>query len=254
VRLKNKVIVVTGAALGMGQAMARLFAKEGAQVIAGDKNVTALEQTTTGIKEAGGTVTGVRCDISVRADAEALVNTAHSQHGKLDGLVNNAGIIDRLQPVGTLDDEVWNRVLGVNLNGAMYASRRAVQLMLESKGGSIVNISSFAGTSGAMSGAAYAASKHALLGLTRSTAWMYMNQGIRCNAILPGGVETSMGATLAPDKLDSFALSRITPAMALMPPMMAAEEIAHLALFLLSDESKQINGALIPVDGGLRTL
>jgi NAD(P)-dependent dehydrogenase (short-subunit alcohol dehydrogenase family) len=126
--------------------------------------------------------------------------------------------------------------------------------MLESKGGSIVNISSFAGTSGAMSGAAYAASKHALLGLTRSTAWMYMNQGIRCNAILPGGVETSMGATLEPDKLDSFALSRITPAMALMPPMMAAEEIAHLALFLLSDESKQINGALIPVDGGLRTL
>jgi NAD(P)-dependent dehydrogenase (short-subunit alcohol dehydrogenase family) len=251
-RLKDKVVVITGAALGMGQAMAQRCASEGAKVVAGDVNAKALEVLTRGIGEAGGVACGVLGDVSVRADAEALVNTALSQWGRLDGLVNNAGIIDRFQPVGTVEDEVWNRVLGVNLNGPMYTSRRAVQIMLESGGGSIVNISSFAGTSGALSGVAYAASKHALLGLTRNTAWMYMNRGIRCNAILPGGVETSMAATVDPEKIDAFAMSRITPAMGLMPPMMAAAEIARLALFLLSDESRQVNGAMIPVDAGLR--
>jgi NAD(P)-dependent dehydrogenase (short-subunit alcohol dehydrogenase family) len=251
-RLEGHVIVITGAALGMGQAMAQRFASEGAKVVAGDVNVKALEETAAAIRTTGGDIVTLRCDVSVRADAERLVDAAKTTYGRLDGLVNNAGVIDRFQPVGTLEDAVWNRVIGVNLNGPVFTSRRAVQLMLEAGVGSIVNISSIAGSSGALSGVAYAASKHALLGLTRNTAWMYATKGIRCNAIMPGGVETNMGNTLEHDKLDAFAMSRINPAMGLMPPMMPASEIASMALFLLSDESKQVNGAIIPVDGGLR--
>ncbi len=251
-RLDGKVIVITGAALGMGQAMAQLFAREGAKVVAGDRNAESLGATVAEVRGAGGEITGIVGDIAVRADAEALVDGAVAHYGRIDGLVNNAGIIDRFQAIDTVEDEVWQRVLAVNLYGTMYATRRAVQLMLKGSGGSIVNISSFAGTSGAASGVAYAASKHALLGLTRNTAWMFMQKNIRCNAILPGGVETSMGATLETDKLDAFAMSRITPAMALMPPMMPAKEIAQMALFLVSDEASHVNGALIPVDAGLR--
>jgi NAD(P)-dependent dehydrogenase (short-subunit alcohol dehydrogenase family) len=238
----------------MGQAMARLFAREGARVVAGDWNATSLDATIAEVRDAGREITGIVGDISVRADAEALVDGAVGHYGRIDGLINNAGVVDRFQAVGALEDEVWNRVLAINLNGTMYASRRAVQLMLESSGGSIVNISSFAGTSGAFSGVAYAASKHAVLGLTRNTAWMYMQKNIRCNAILPGGVETSMGATLENDKLDAFAMSRISPAWALMPPMMPAKEIAQMALFLVSDEASHVNGAMIPVDAGLRAM
>lgn len=192
-RLVDKVIVVTGAALGMGQAMARLFASEGAKVVAGDVNAQALEALTSEVTASGGIITGVHGNVAVRRDAEALVITAIDKYGRIDGLVNNAGIVDRFQPVGSLEDEVWERVLGVNLNGPMYTTRRAVQFMLEGSGGSIVNISSFAGASGAVSGVAYAVSKHGLVGLTRNTAWMYLQKGIRCNAIMPGGGRNKPG-------------------------------------------------------------
>jgi NAD(P)-dependent dehydrogenase (short-subunit alcohol dehydrogenase family) len=251
-RLGGKVIVITGAALGMGQAMVRLFAQEGARLIAGDWNAEALKKTVGEAQRGGGEITALHGDISVRKDAEALVELAVERYGRIDGLVNNAGVLDRFQAVDTVEDEVWNRVLGINLYGPMCTSRVAVRHMLSTSKGSIVNVSSFAGSSGAASGVAYGVSKHGLVGLTRNTAWMYMHSGIRCNAILPGGVETSIGSNLEMDKLDAFALRRTNPTMALMPPMMPAKEIAQMALFLLSDESAQVNGALIPVDGGLR--
>jgi NAD(P)-dependent dehydrogenase (short-subunit alcohol dehydrogenase family) len=253
-RLDGKVIVVTGAAQGIGQAMVRLFTQQGARVIAGDRNAEALATTVAEVRSSGGQISGVVGDISVRAQAEAIVDGAVAHYGQIDGLVNNAGVVDRFQAIDALEDEVWNRVLGINLNGTMYATRRAVQLMLKGRGGSIVNISSFAATSGAVSGVAYAASKHAVLGLTRNTAWQFMHRNIRCNAILPGGVDTGMGATIESDKVDTVALGRISPLMALMPPMMPAKEVAQMALFLVSDEASHVNGAMIPVDAGLRAV
>lgn len=146
-----------------------------------------------GIQADGGTIVGLGGSIADKETAEQLVDHAVSTYGRLDILCNNAGVMDYMQAVGELSDDAWRRVLRINLDGLMFTSRRAVPHMCKQGGGSIVNIASTAGISGAAAGAAYTASKHALVGLTRNTAWMYAQQGIRCNAICPGGTKTNIG-------------------------------------------------------------
>lgn len=253
-RLAGKVAVITGAASGMGRAMAELFTREGCSVVAGDWNAERLTQTVDELRAGGAKIVGLGGNIADQADAEALIALAVKEFGRLDVLVNNAGVMDYMAGVGEVTDEIWQRVLGINLNGPMYTSRKAVQHMLEHGGGSIINIGSTASLSGGAAGAAYTASKHGVLGLTRSTAWMYAQRGIRCNLIAPGGTKTNIAESMPQDKLDMTGAQRAGAFAQMIPNFLEALDIAQLALFLASDESKLINGAVITADGGWMAL
>jgi NAD(P)-dependent dehydrogenase (short-subunit alcohol dehydrogenase family) len=249
-RLEGKVAVITGAGSGMGLAMAKRFTAEGAKVVVGDWNAKRLDEAIASIQQDGGTIVGAQGNIADQATAEGLVDLAVSTHGRIDILINNAGVMDFMQGVGELSDDIWRRVLGINLEGPMFTMRRAVPLMIKQGGGSIVNVASTAGIEGGAAGAAYTASKHALVGLTRNTAWMYATQGIRCNAICPGGTRTNIAESMTLERMSPTGATRAQAYAALMPAALEPEDIAALALFLASDESRKINGAIIPADAG----
>ena len=246
-RLKDKVAVVTGAGSGIGRATAELFVAEGAAVVASDWNARTLDEVVGALRASGGAIVAVQGNVALRADAEAMIDRAVADFGRLDVLVNNAGTMDYNHGVGSVPDEVWERLLAINLTGPMYTSRRAVQRMLASGGGAIVNVVSAAGNSGAVAGAAYTSTKHGLLGLTRNTAWMYARQGIRCNAILPAQVmNPSLEKRIASDpSIEQKWLSGI-PRGRLGKPT----DIQGLIVLLASDASEWITGTLIPMDGG----
>jgi NAD(P)-dependent dehydrogenase (short-subunit alcohol dehydrogenase family) len=250
-RLKDKVIVITGAASGIGRAAALRFAQEGASVILGDRHVQRLGEVVAEIRAAGSGVESAVGDISEQSVAEALVDLAIATHGRIDVLVNNAGIMDYFHGVEKVTNEVWRRVLGTNLEGPMFTCRRALPFMLEQGKGAIVNIASNSGLSGGSAGAAYTASKHALIGLTRNTAVIYAKQGIRCNAICPGGVNTNIAESMLLEQCDPVGLARATEINSNAAGLLEPADIAALALYLSSDEARYINGAVISADAGL---
>jgi NAD(P)-dependent dehydrogenase (short-subunit alcohol dehydrogenase family) len=249
-RLQGKVAIITGAASGIGLAMATRFVAEGARLVASDWNGERLDTAVARIRGDGGTIVGAQGDIADQATAEGLVDLALSTYGNLDVLCNNAGVMDYMQGVGELSDDIWRRVLSINLDGPMFASRRAVQYMVEHGGGSIVNTASTAAIHGGAAGVAYTAAKHALVGLTRNTAWMYAGKGVRCNAICPGATVTNIGETMPVERMDVAGAQRAQAFAALAPAYLDPADIASLALFLASDESRHINGAIIPADAG----
>jgi NAD(P)-dependent dehydrogenase (short-subunit alcohol dehydrogenase family) len=249
-RLQNKVVVITGAASGMGLAMAKRFTAEGASVVAGDWNSGRLEAAVAEIKASGRNIVGLEGNIADQASAEGLIDLAIKTYGGLHVLVNNAGVMDFMQGVGELSDDIWRKVLGINLDGPMFTSRKAVAHMLQNGGGSIVNVASTAGLHGGAAGVAYTASKHALVGLTKNTAWMYAKRGIRCNAICPGATATNIAETMTPERMSKEGSERAGLFASLIPAYLTPDDIANLALFLASDESRNINGAIIPADGG----
>lgn len=245
-KLQDKVAIITGAGSGMGRAIAILFAAEGAKVIVADINQESIDAVVAKITEAGGSAKGIVVNISKETDAQHMVDTAVNTYGSCNILVNNAGVMDNFVPVAELKNELWERVIGVNLNGPFYASRAALQVMLKQGKGIIVNIASVGGLFGARGGAAYVTSKHGVIGLTKNIAATYGPQGIRANAIAPGGVNTNIGNSITePSPIGLAAIGRVGQA-----PMGEAEEIAHVALFLASDESSFVNGAVIVADGG----
>lgn len=246
-KLRDKVAVITGAGSGMGRAIATLFAAEGAKVVAADLVPTGIEQVVQEITAAGGTATAVVANVSKVQDVEAMIDTAVTQYGRLDILVNNAGIMDRVLPVAECTDEVWDRVMSVNLNGTFYACRKAVPIMVEQGGGNIINIASIGGVRGGVAGAAYTTSKHGVLGLTKNVASYYTNQGIRCNAICPGGVSTAIGLGGQPHPA---ALERLMKVAETSPRTAEPEEIATVALFLGASDSSFVNGIALIADGG----
>lgn len=249
-RLEGKVTTITGAGSGMGYAMATLFAKEGAKVVAGEWNEKTLAKVVADVRAAGGEITGFKVNVAVQAEAESLVDQTVSTYGRLDVLCNNAGVMDLMAGAAEVTDEIWERVLSINLNGPMYLTRRAIPIMLKQGGGSIINTGSVAGIGGGAAGVAYTVSKHGLVGLTRNTAWMYGQKGIRCNAVACGGVETNIMASVDQTKMHPEGSKRAGQFASIMPGLLKPIDIAHVALFLATDESRNINGAIIPADAG----
>lgn len=247
-RLTGKTIIVTGAGSGMGEAMAKLFAQEGARIVAADIRLETVERVVSDIKEAGGEAMAVASDIAKPNAATELVQQALEAYGKLDVLVNNAGIMDGMEGVEDISDERWDHVFAVNTTGTMRLMREAVKHFKEVKGGVILNNISIGGLNGARAGAAYTASKHAVIGLTKNTAFFYAGEGIRCNGIAPGAVETNIGQSMT--NLNEFGMGRAMLGIRLNPRAGQPDEIAKLALFLVSDEASFINGAIVVADGG----
>jgi NAD(P)-dependent dehydrogenase (short-subunit alcohol dehydrogenase family) len=249
-RLDGKVVIITGAGSGMGRAMAEVFAAEGAKVLAGEWNEETLKETCDIVRGAGGEIKGVQGNIAKPEECEKIVAAAVEAFGKLDVLVNNAGVMDNNHPIGTVDDATLERVLGINLYGTMYMTRAAIPRLEANGGGAIVNVASVAGLKGGVAGVAYTVSKHGILGLTKNTAWMYGPKGIRCNAICPGAVATNIQASMDMTKVDPFGSERLGLVYQLIPGTLQPADIASLALFLASDEASKISGACIPADAG----
>ncbi|RYE46656.1 MAG: SDR family oxidoreductase [Hyphomicrobiales bacterium] len=246
-RVKDKVAVVTGAGSGMGLAIARLLVEQGAKVVAADWHGDAVATAAAAI---GGSIVPMTVDVSDEVQCSGMVDRAVAEFGRIDILVNNAGVMDLFASVADVDNQTWRRVLAVNLDGPMYAMRRAVPLMLGQGGGTIVNIASVAGLGGGSAGAAYTASKHGLIGLTRSTAFQYAKSGLRCNVVASGGVSTNIMQSVDQARLDQAALGRLGAYHAVNPGMLEPIDIANLVLFLASDEARYINGVVLPADMG----
>ena len=249
-KLENKVSIITGAGSGMGKAMALLFASEGSKVIATDIDQKRLDALQSEIKQKGGEVTTLISNMAIEEDIEQMVKVAVSTYGTLDILINNAGIMDHFAPAAEVDNAMWEKVMKINVDGPFKAMRSALKVFLAKGGGVIVNIASIGGINGARAGAAYTASKHALLGLTKNTGYMYSKSGIRCNAIAPGAVNTNIGDTIDFTKITPLVNERIMSGMVLNPRTGEPSEIAKAALFLASDDSSFVNAAILVVDGG----
>lgn len=247
-KLKNKVAIVTGAASGMGKAIAIRFAKEGAKVVLSDINEMALNEVVEIISSDGGTALGVLANVANNEDIEHLVDITIDKYETVDILVNNAGIMDNFMPVAELNDELWERVIKVNTTGPMRLIKKCLPIFLKQKQGIIINNASIGGLHGSRAGTAYTASKHALIGITKNIGFQYMGSGIRCNAIAPGAVNTNIGTTM--NNPDKFGMERAMSGVSNNSRSGEPDEIAGVALFLASEDSSFVNGTVITADGG----
>ncbi len=246
-RLQDKVCLVTGGASGIGKAAALAFAREGAIVTIADLS-PAGEETAAAVQNAGGRAVFTRCDISVPADVEALIASIAARHGRLDCAFNNAGIEGPLVPMAEVSEELWDRIIKVDLRGVWLCLKHEIRQMMRQGGGAIVNTSSTAGICGTPGYSPYTAAKHGVIGLTKSVALQYARSGIRVNAICPGLIDTPMMARiLGGDAEMEKQFLAGTPTGRKGQP----EEIAAAAIWLCSDESSFVTGAVLPVDGGV---
>jgi NAD(P)-dependent dehydrogenase (short-subunit alcohol dehydrogenase family) len=241
----SKVAVVTGAGSGIGLAIAKKLATAGYTIVAADVATAKVEALAQELQRGGARALAVTANLAKREDAQAMIDVALKTYGRVDVLVNNAGIMDGFTPLADLDEARWQRVMSVNLEGALWASQRVLSSMLERQHGVIVNIASVSGLTGGRAGVAYTTSKHALIGLTRSVAWQYGTRGVRCVAVCPGAIDSGMQAGEPPaDFMEKFQLL-----MASLPAPGATEDIANVVNFLVSDEARYINGSIITADG-----
>lgn len=248
-RFEGKSVVVTGASSGMGRQIALDFAKEGATVVAVARRKERLEELVAQAEGLAGKILAYAGDISSQEVCEGMIDYAVKECGKLDILVNNAGIMDEFVPIAEMSNELWDKVMKVNLDGPIFSMRKAVQVMLEKETkGNIVNVASIGGVRGCRAGVAYTASKHALVGATKNTAFMYAGK-IRCNVVCPGGVETEVMNSQT--NISQFGMGRIMSGLDTSIPAGQSEDISETVLFVASDAAKFMTGAEIVVDGGV---
>ncbi|MCK1992100.1 SDR family oxidoreductase [Peribacillus muralis] len=247
-KLQDKVAVVTGAASGMGKQIAILYAGEGAKVVVSDVNLDGANETVEEIKAAGGAAFAIKTNVALEEDIQHLIDTAVGTYGTVDILVNNAGIMDSMEPAGDIEDAKWERIFAINTTSVMRSTRKVLPIFLDKQKGIIINIASAGGLYGGRAGGAYTASKHAVVGFTKNTGFMYADKNIRCNAIAPGGVETNIGSSMT--NINGFGASRQQLGMAINPRNGKPEEIAKIALFLASEDSSFVNGTVITADAG----
>ncbi len=243
-RLENKTAVITGSGRGIGRATALRFAEEGANVVVSDIDLDLCLETEKMIKEAGGTAFSIQTDVSIRKDVSALMKKTIEQFGSLDIVVNNAGITmdSKLE---NMTEEMFDKVIDINLKAVFICGQEAASVMSELGGGVILNASSFVGLYGNFGQSNYAASKFGVIGLTKTWAKELGRKGIRVNAVAPGFIMTEMTNKVPENVLESF--RQKCPMKKLGRP----EDIANAYLFLASDESAYINGAVLEVTGGL---
>jgi NAD(P)-dependent dehydrogenase (short-subunit alcohol dehydrogenase family) len=249
--LSEKVAIVTGAARGIGQATALALARQGASVAVIDIDAAGGQQTAAAVQQLGVAAVAMAIDVAEAAQVNAMVEQVVTRLGRVDYLVNNAYISGGYAPVAETTDEVWNRVIAVNLTGYFNCARAAARVMIAQGGGAMVNLSSGAGLRGSISaGVQYSASKAGIIGLTKGLAADLAPQGIRVNCIAPGLIDTGLGA---PDRwsgwtraeVERYAQRDIALGRAGEP-----EDIADVVVFLLSDAARYMTGEVIVVDGG----
>lgn len=240
-RFEGKTVIVTGAASGIGRATASLFAREGARVVAVDRASEGLE--TLAAEFGGASIETILADLCDASAATAVARCA----GEVDVLANVAGIMDSFLPAGEVDDDTWDRVIAVNLTAPLRLMRAVLPGMVARRTGAIVNVASVAGLKGGCAGAAYTASKHGLIGLTRNTAFLYAAKGVRANVVAPGAVETGIESesrsALADERIPALLKASITH-------FAQTKEIAASIAWLASSDSANVNGTVLASDDG----
>jgi len=247
-RLDNKVALITGSGAGIGKEIAKRFAEEGAKIVIADFNEAALTDTVKELQAAGHEAFGVKVNVAVEEDVQRMIDDAIGHFGQLDILVNNAGVSDNMQAAGNVTDEVWQRVFDINVTGVMRGIRKVLPHFIERGKGTIVNMASISGLFGGRGGLGYTAAKHAIVGMTKNVASQYGPQGIRCNALAPGQIQTGFAANM--DHIDKFGMEVAIRGTNLMPRAGTVDDVANIALFLASDESDLVNGVALAADAG----
>lgn len=247
-KLGSKVALVTGAASGIGRNICYRFLEEDCVVVAADNDAATLELLQKEAPHKGLHLHIAQCDITKERELEMLISNAIKTHGHIDILVNNAGVMDNFEAVADVTNSQWDRILNINLKGPFMLMRLLIPHFLHHKKGNIINISSVGGLQGARAGAAYTASKFAMNGLTKNTGYMYAGHGIRCNAIAPGAIETHIADDIDYSKISKDMNELLTLGLKLNPRVGKPKEIAEIALFLASDSSSMINGAVLVAD------
>jgi NAD(P)-dependent dehydrogenase (short-subunit alcohol dehydrogenase family) len=244
---EDRVALVTGASMGIGEAAAVAFARAGARVVVSDVDPRGEEVVARIVRE-GGAARFVRADVSKAAEVKALVEATVSAFGRLDVAFNNAGIGGEQAPTADLSEEGWARTLGVNLSGVFYCMKYEIAQMLKQGGGAIVNNASILGTVGFAGAAAYVAAKHGVIGLTRTAALEYATQNVRVNAVCPGFIETPMLKSAG--LLDAPAVRAQIEGLHAMKRLGQPDEVAAAVLFLASAQASFVTGHPLLVDGG----
>ena len=249
--LQGKVALVTGSSAGMGKSITKKFLEAGMYVVGTGRRKEKLEQSVAELPDEWQKRFFPICaDVGKTEDNIAVLEKIRERFEHLDVLVNNAGVMDGMTPVGDVSDELWHKVMDININGPFELCRGAVNIMLEQGKGNIINIASGGGIGGGRAGAAYVASKFALVGLSKNIAYMYAHKGIRCNVICPGGVATEISAGVSGADFHPLGVERVMQAGTKSIRIGEPDEIGEVALFLASDVSSLINGVALPADAG----